>query len=551
MSRVRALADAYLHAWARQHLELAVYLGAPLNPDAPLPDNSLAGIRAWRSREDAWLAQVRAIDADALDADDRITLGVLRHALESEADWRVARPELWTVDQAGGWHLFYPPVARAQAVGTDAQRARALARWSGFGRFVANETDRLEEGVRTGWTAPRDAVRRVIDQLDATLRLPPDSSPYADPARRDPDNAFSRAWTALVADEIHPALARYRDHLRDEYLPRARTSLAISALPCGVDGYRAALRRYTTLALDPAEVHAFALAELDRAEAEMRPVALRALGTDDLAEARHRLRTSDAYRYASADEMLDHARGVVARAWERLPAWFAALPDAPVGVEPMPGADVSSPGGIYVPPADGRPGSFQANTHPSAMLTRVRAESVIVHETVPGHHLQLALARERGAHPLTRVMGNSGFVEGWAVYAESLAEEMGLYASDLSRLGWLSARTFYAAWAAVDSGIHALGWTREQAREVMRSRTSTAPERIDAMVDMAATWAGFAPAYLLGGAEIRRLRTEAEAALGADFDIRRFHSAVLEDGNVTLPMLRAKLSRWTAAPRAG
>ncbi len=551
MTRVSALADDYLRAWAPQHLEVAVYLGAPLDRHDALPDNALAGIRAWQARENAWLAEVNAIDANALDADDRTTLGVLRETLEADAGWRVARPELWTVDQAGGWHIYYPAVAQAQPVGTDDLRAQALARWHGFTRFVGNEIDRLEEGARTGWTAPREAVRRVVDQLDATLRPSPEHSPYADPARRDADAAFRRAWTALVADDVHPALARYRDYLRDEYLPRARPSLAISALPCGVDGYHAAVRRSTALDVAPDEVHAFALAELVRAEAEMRALAPRVMGTDDLAEVRHRLRTAPEVRYASADEMLATARDVVARAWERLPAWFGALPEGRVGVEPMPGADGSSPGGLYVPAADDRPATFQANMHPSAMLTRARAESVILHETVPGHHLQLALARERGAHPLTRVMGNSGFVEGWAVYAESLADEMGLYSTDLSRLGWMSARTFTAAWAALDSGIHAFGWTREQARELMRARTSTLPERVDAMVDMAATWPGFAPSYLLGGAEIHRLRAAARSALGARFDVRRFHAAVLEDGNVTLPMLRARLARWMEAERAG
>lgn len=548
--RVGALADAYLREWTRQHLELAVYLGAPLDRHDALPANSLAGIRAWHAREDAWLAELGRIDASMLNDDGRVTYGLLRELVASETGWRVARPELWTVDQAGGWHIFYPAVAQAQPVGTDDLRAQALARWTGFPRFVRNEAERLEAGVRAGWTAPRDAVLRVVEQLDAMLAVPPAESPYADPARRDGDESFRRAWTALVAEEIHPALARYRDYLRDDYLPRARESLALSALPCGIDGYRAALRRYVTLDVAPEEVHAFALAELERAESAMRPLALRAMGTDDLAEVRRRLRTASEYRFASTDEMLASARGIVDRAWERLPAWFGTLPRTAVGVEPMPGPTASAPGGIYVPPADGRPGVFQVNTHPHAALTRARVESTLLHETVPGHHLQLALARERaGAHPLTRVFGNSGFVEGWAVYAECLAEEMGLYSSDLARLGWMTARTFYAAWAAVDSGIHALGWSREQARELLRTRTSTAPERVDAMIDMAATWAGFAPAYLLGGAEIQRLRADAESALGPAFDLRRFHAAVLEDGSVTLPMLRDRIARWIAAER--
>lgn len=545
--QVDALAEAYLAAWARQHLDLAVYLGAPLDRNDALPDNSLAGIRVWQSREDAWRCELEEIDESTLDGDARVTCTLLRELLQADSGWRIARPELWTVDQAFGWHISYPAIAQAQPVGTDELRAQALARWRGFPRFVRNETDRLDEGLRTGWTAPRDAVRRVVDQLDAALAVSPDQSPYADPARRDGDADFRRAWLSLVADDIHPAIACYRDHLRDAYLPRARESLAVSTLPCGIEGYRASLRRYTTLDVAPEEVHAFALAELARAEAAMRPLALRAMGTDDLAEVRRRLREATD-RFASTEALLEQATRIVAGAWERLPAWFGAIPRAPVEVAPMPASNPSAPLGIYVPPAEGRPGVFQVNTHPSAALSRARAESTILHETVPGHHLQLALARERaGAHPLTQMFGNSGFVEGWATYAECLADEMGLYGSDLARVGRLSARTFYAAWAAVDSGIHAMGWDRARAAELLRVHTATPLERIDAMVDLAATWPGFAPAYLLGCAEIQRLRASAADALGAAFDIRRFHAAVLEDGSVTLPSLRAKIARWIQA----
>lgn len=551
-ARLNALADDYLDGWARQHLEMAVYLGAAADRHDTLPDNSLAGIRAWQAREDAWRMDLASIDASALDAADRITYGVLREELEAPVAWRLARAELWTVDQAGGWHLFYPPVAQAQPVGTDDLRAQALARWSGFPRFVQNEIDRLEEGVRTGWTASRGPVRRVVEQLDAALVLPAAESPYADPARRDEDESFRRAWTVLVSGEILPAVARYRDYLRDTYLPHARESLSLSALPGGLDAYRASLRRYTTLDVEPGEVHALALAELERAEAEMRPLALRALGTDDLAEVRHRLRTGPEFRFATADEMMDAARDVIGRARERLPAWFGVLPRADVVVEPMPGATASAPGGVYVPSDGGRPGTYLVNTYPSAALSRARAASIALHETVPGHHLQLALAREReGTHPVTRVFGNSGFVEGWAVYAECLADEMGLYTSDLARLGWQAGRAFSAAWAALDSGIHALGWTGEQAHAFFLERTTTHPDRVGAMIDLAVAWPGQPATYLLGGAEMQRLRSDAEAALGTAFDIRRFHAAVLENGSVTLPMLRATIARWIETERGG
>jgi uncharacterized protein (DUF885 family) len=388
-ARVRAVADAYLRAWSRQHLALAVYLGAPLERHDALPDNSLAGIRAWQAREDAWLAELVLLDASALTGEDRVAYGLLREELEASVGVRIARPELCTVDQVGGWHLFHPPVAEAQPV-----------------------------------------------------------------------------------------------------------------------------------------------------------------GTDDLAEARRRLRTAPEYRFATADEVMAAVRETVERAWERLPAWFGAVPRARVVVEAMPASSESAPSAIYVPSADGRPGTYQVNTHPAAALSRFRADSIALHETVPGHHLQLGLARERAdAHPLTRVLGNSGFVEGWATYAEALADEMGLYTTDLARLGWLAGRAFSAAWAVVDTGIHALGWTRERARDLLVARTTTPPERVDAMIDLAAVWPGQPASYLLGGAEMQRLRADAAAALGAAFDLRRFHAAVLEDGSVTLPMLRARIARWIAAER--
>jgi uncharacterized protein (DUF885 family) len=282
--------------------------------------------------------------------------------------------------------------------------------------------------------------------------------------------------------------------------------------------------------------------------AEMREIAQNMLGSDDVDEALRRMRSDRAYQFSSREEMLDVAEGAVARAEAAIPQWFGIVPGATVRVEPVPSfSEPSAPGGFYNPPAEdgSRPGVYYINLYEADTKPRAGLEATAFHETYPGHHLQGAIALEReGLHPLQRYMYLSGFGEGWGLYSERLADEMGLYSGDVDRLGLLSNEALRAARLVVDAGMHALGWTRQQAIDYMLENTAESESSVTAEVDRYIAVPGQATSYMLGNLEIRRLREQARAALGDRFDIRAFHDRILEDGAVPLVMLREKIERW-------
>jgi uncharacterized protein (DUF885 family) len=440
-------------------------------------------------------------------------------------------------------------------VGTPALREQALARFRRLPKFIDNETARLRAGLARGYSAPKLNVRRVIEQLDGLLSTPAAASPFYSAAQRDSTPEFRRAWEAMIAGEINPALRRHRDFLRDEYLPAAREAIAVSALPNGAECYRAQLRAFTTLDLDPRQVHQTGVEQIARTDAEMRAIARRSFGTSDVPALLAAFRTDPRYTFRTREEIVAYSARALERAQREMPKWFGRLPRARVVIEPYREfEEKSAPLGAYDSPSEdgSRPGIYHINTYEPEKQTRVGAESTAFHEAIPGHHLQLAIAQERrDAHPITRFLGNSGFSEGWGLYAERLADEMGLFSSDLDRMGLLSNEALRAARMVVDPGMHVLGWTRQQAIDYMLAHTAETRGSVEDEVDRYIVWPGQATAYMTGSLEIMRLRQMAQRELGPRFDIRAFHDRVLEDGTVTLPMLREKIERWVAEKAGG
>jgi uncharacterized protein (DUF885 family) len=397
-------------------------------------------------------------------------------------------------------------------------------------------------------------AQAVVRQLDDLLATPLAESPFLSPALRDGDPAFRDELSAVVEVELLPAVRRYRDFLAEEYVPKARESLGVSAHSDGLSCYRATVRLYSTLDLDPDEVFATGEREMARIVAEMREIGERSFDTSDVTSLLTRARTDTALAFEREQAVIDLAQAAIDRVRAEVPEWFGIVPDAEVIIQPYPEfrQKAGAPGQYQAAPEDGsRPGIF--NINPSSPRTRPRAgvEAITFHETYPGHHLQMSIAAEReSAHPLRRFSYNSGFGEGWGLYAERLADEMGVYSSDLDRLGLLSSEAWRAARLVIDAGIHTRGWTREQAVYYLRSHTTVAPREIEGEVDRYISWPGQGGSYMLGRLEILRLRQQARDALGERFDIRAFHDRVLEDGSVTLPMLADKIERWVASERA-
>jgi uncharacterized protein (DUF885 family) len=392
-------------------------------------------------------------------------------------------------------------------------------------------------------------VHRVIAGMDKLLSTATTESPFYNPATRDSTPDFRDALGRLVADSLVPAMRRYRAFLNDEYLPKARTSIGIDANPNGAACYRAAIRRFTTLDLSGEEIHQIGLREIAAAESSAAVLAERSFGKKDYQAVKRRLQADSSQTFASRDKVIPVIDSVLDRAWAAAPKWFGIVPRSKLRVEPFPEfQEPSVPMGQYLRAAlDGsRPGIYRVNlylaTKPGA---RLEIDRLSFHEGVPGHHFQLAIAQERqGVHPVTRYLSNSAFTEGWGIYSERLADEMGLYTSDAERLTDLEGMIYAFATLVMETGMHTKGWTRDQAIAYELEHTTRSREQAELDVDRRIGWPGQGLSYTIGYLEIQRLRALAQKEQGAHFDVRAFHDRVLEDGSVTLGMLRDKLERW-------
>lgn len=544
-ARVSAAADAYLAAYFQHFPEWATFYRIEGATHDRMRDNTAAGRAAWQAVEDDLIAKLASIRVADLGGSAAVTYEVLREQLESSRQARVCRSENWAVDQVWGWQIALGELADVQPVGTAEERARALARWQQLPRFIDAETRNLAEGLRAGYSAPKRNVDLVVEQLDGLLAMAPEASPFYAPARAAGDEALAAQWAKLLKDEVYPAIARHRDYLRTEYRSGARTAIAVTSNPDGEACYQALLRFNTTLPYRPKEMFEAGEQAVALRESRIAEIGKRVFGTSDLAEIRKRLRSESSNHFSTRDELLAYTTAAIERARTSVPRWFNQLPQAVVVIKPVPEYQEQSSTARYTPASDDRkvPGTYFVNLYQPEKQSKGATESVAFHETYPGHHLQIALAQEQiSSHPLLRYIGNSGFTEGWARYSETLAVEMGLYSSELNILEMLSG---LPTGMVVDPGIHAMGWTREQAIEYTLSKqVGMTPEEAGAYVDRIVVWPGQMVTYGAGELEIVRLRGEAERTLGKEFDIRAFHDRVIGHGAVTLPMLRAQVMEW-------
>jgi len=542
---VTRLADTYVSEFVARFPERAEGTGLATRHDR-LSDNSLSALDEWHAREDELAQREEAIDAHApLGRPEWITLGFLREALTASRGARVCRRELWPATHYFGWLDGFADLAASQPVGSEQARRDALSRFSMVARYLDTEVVNMREGVRLGFTTPRASVDRLTAQLDALLAKPVTTWPLFSPATRDGDTSFGRAFAELLDTQVAPAVRRYRDYLKDEYRARAREDLALSALPNGAACYRALYRLNTSLDRSPEEVVQIG----ERAVAQNTEAALAIgrvrLGAADLHSLVDKL--EHAPHFASADEKLAFARATVDRAREAAPRAFLALPQADVHIEPYPAEIAAGMLDSYRGPTEGRSyGVYRINLLSFARDTPAGAEKVAFHETIPGHHLQNALASALpDGHPITKLVKVTAFMEGWARYAEGLAEELGLYTSDEARV---SRRLWPARGMVVDPGLLLFGWSRERAAAYITEGGWPAATA-ESMVDRIGVRPAQLTAYDSGGLEIMALREEAERQLGPRFDLKRFHQAVLQHGAVTLPMLRELVEEWIQQER--
>ncbi|MDX1508306.1 MAG: DUF885 domain-containing protein [Woeseiaceae bacterium] len=545
--KVNEIASEFVDTYYAQFPEEVYEVGYPDAPQDRFGDHSPERLAAWNSNVDAWLAQLDAIDVSKLAGTPAaVTYVFTRERLQAIVDRRVCKMDLWNVSPTWtGWQFSIISTLAVQAVGTAEERDAALARVADIDRFLDTEIANLQQGLDKGYTAPQNNVERVIEQVTSLIDTPVDESPFSAPARNSDDAEFVAAYHEIVADEVVPALIRYRDFLANNY--EGRNVIGVSANPNGEACYAASIRYWSSLGMEPMDIHRAGLSEMSRIQSEMLHIARTHFGTDDLKGLFEQLRTNPEYTFGSEQEMLDYVQAAVDRGRAEVGNWFGNVPPVDVVVVPSPAYEKDSGGGFYsAGSADGsRPGTYQVGTYNPQGISKAGQESTAFHESYPGHHLQVTLALlNSDLHPVLRFMFISGSVEGWALYTERLADEMGLYSSELARLGMLSNEAYRAARLVVDPGIHVLGWTRQQAIDYMLENTAEGYDSIASEIDRYAAVPGQATSYLIGSLEIQRLRRHAETMLGDKFDIKEFHDRLLANGGVTLPMLATTVDQY-------
>ena len=503
--------------------------------------------------------RVRAIPAGRLDRADRVTRSALLDDLRHRLGLVESGVDRWAVDPLDGPQVDFLNVASYQPLATEADGRAAVERWRAMGPWIDRHVERLRASAAAGLVAPRALVDSVVDELDDLLAQPDETWPLSEPARVErPDwsatarSRFREDIEAAVRDTIRPAFERQRALLADELRPIARPDerAGLSHVPGGGEAYRRLVAAHTTLELVPEAIHATGLAEVARIDAEFAELGAELLGTSGATAALGRLRQDPALRFATRDEVRTTAESALRRATDAIGGWFGRLPQAGCEVVVMGDHESKHSTIAYYrqPAADGsRPGQYYINTTLPETRPRYEAEVLAFHEAVPGHHLQIAIAQELAELPAFRRFGGpTAFIEGWALYIERLSDEMGLYSGPLDQFGILSFDAWRACRLVVDTGLHALGWTRPQAIDFMLEHTALARNNIVNEVDRYLAIPGQALAYKLGQLEISRLRSEARASLGEAFDIRAFHDAVLGDGAVGLETLRVVVRDWLA-----
>lgn len=560
---VDALAERFWQELMRVSPTWASYLG-DRSRDGAMPDESAAA----RAEHDRVLGEIaaaaQAIDAEGLGARHRVIRAALLVELEGHfAERSQCAGHGWVVSQLNGPQSWLGELPSFHVVDGE-QRARDLvARYRAVPALFAQQINNLREGLAVGRTSARINVERVIAQLDRLAGIALDEDPLLAPAlaqaaklASEPYPGFASELRAVVEQEVRPALAGYRRFLHDEVLPASRAEPGVGGLPAGggaPDGaacYRAAIMRHTGLSLGADAIHQIGLEEVARIRGEMAQIVAEMGGGSDVEKFLVELGQRPDQRLADEAALIAYNEELVARAQAKLPEVFGRLPKTPIEVKAIEAyrAPESPAAYYYSAPSDGsRPAYYYLNTHAPETRLLYKMPALAHHEAVPGHHLQMALAAEQETLPrFMQEIGSTAFGEGWALYAEQLAGELGLYGTPAERLGALTYEIWRAARLVVDTGLHTKGWSRQQAIDYLVAQTGHDDGEVENEVDRYIGWPGQALAYKLGQLELSRLRSEAEAKLGAAFDLRAFHDRLLAMGALPLPVVRAEMERWMA-----
>jgi uncharacterized protein (DUF885 family) len=522
--------------------------------DDKLPDPSPAGRAAWREYAEQLRDAASTVDTEDLGLEDRITLDVMRVIGEiqlTELDQRM--DTMRVVDQMGGPQQVLPQLCQFQSADTPERLELFMARLHAYPKYMADNIELLHEGLESGLTAPRIVAERTIAQLERMLEIPIEDAvvPSLVTVANDADREKIRD---VIRDVVQPADAAFLEALRGDYLAASRPENGLWSAPDGDTLYRTQILRWTTLELDPQAVHQTGLDQLQSIEEERRAIASGAGFGDDTKAYRASLASEAENQATSQANLIARATDDIERAFELAPAMFRRAPVSLCRVIPVEEyKERDAPFAYYYPPSADttRPGTYYVNTFDLPSRTFSRLAATTYHEAIPGHHWQISLESENtGLNNFRRFAARyagGAYVEGWGLYAERLADEMGLYRNDAERFGMLDAQAWRAARLVVDTGLHALRWPRQQSVDTLLAAGLTETDA-NIETDRYISWPAQALTYKVGQLEIERLRRELSARDGAAFDLREFHDQLLGHGSLPLATLARELPNWVAAP---
>jgi uncharacterized protein (DUF885 family) len=542
---IEEVADEFLAATLERNPTMGTYYAIEGARHDQLPDNSLDALAEWEAREDAWLTELNTIGAPTeVGSRDWVTYGIMHESLEGSVETRVCRSELWQASTTTAWYRGLPFVFEVQPVDTEDERQQSLDRLRAVAGYIDTEISNLRLGIELGYSAPRLTVEDVPQQVKALIA---DDTIFLNPATRAEDQTYKVAVRKIYDEEITPAILRFAEFIESEYLDQARTGIALSENPNGAECYPALVRSFATIRPSADEIHELGLQQVAAIRRDMHAVIDEHFGGGSIEDFLRRVNIEPEFTFESEDAVLQYSVDGLNAAKAAMPRVFNRLPEADVIIKPYPEFAESGIGEYHSPSEDGtRPGIFYIAVTDPQHRSKVTQRSTLFHETYPGHHQQSAISLELGdkVHTIARYFGNSGFSEGWGLYAERLADELGLYTNPIDYFGLLSEQGARASRLVIDTGLHTRGWTRQQAVDYMMSNTAWSETDIQNDINRYISYPGQATSYMLGMLEIQRLRTLAEAELGDAFDLSAFHDRVVGFGGSTLPMLHVSILAW-------
>ncbi len=561
-ARLRAIFAASDEVGMKRNPIQALFRGDPRYAERfgdYISDAYLAGEKA---AAEADLAALAGIDRNTLNADDRISYDVFKY--QTEMGLKGFEPALLKaaidrpVDHFSGFQTFVPDLSSGEGAApfkTVADYDNNLSRLDGYVTYIDRAISRMKQGLADGVTNPRLVMANVVGQLDALVPPTVEASVFYKPVLKFPDavptadrTRLTAAYAAFIRDKLNPAQLKLRDFIRDEYLPKARETVGLGQMPGGAALYRYLVEQTTTTNMTPEAIHSLGLSEVARIHGEMEKVKKQTGFKGSLADYFVFMRTDKQFQPASREAMRDEFFAIDKRILANIGRDFSTIPKSALEIRAEPAyKEKTSAGGEYNggTPDGARPGVFYYNAYDLPSRSTWGYETLFLHEGIPGHHFQISLAQENADLPaFQRFGGNTAYVEGWALYSESLGQELGMFTDPYQMYGHLNDEILRAMRLVVDTGIHSQGWGRDQAIKYMLDNSAMGKTDATAEVERYIAIPSQALAYKVGQLTIRRLRTKAEKALGPRFDVRDFHAQVLMSGALPMAVLETKIDNW-------